>query len=211
MEKPILATNIDGLLIKHEAFTEPHKSWFDKAIKLTKDKTLEKYKGIPNYFEGVNIAMEKIMPNATKEQRTLQARIWYQEAIIEYIKQHPEVINKKVIASLKKIKSKFKLALITTNTKEYISKILEVANLNNIYEIVFATSAEQEPSKEELFKNFVEKYGKPKYYLASRSKDGFEECKKLGISSIYLKLEDFNEELSSIANKTIRLDELEDL
>ncbi len=74
MEKPILATNIDGFLIKHEAFIEPHRVWFDRAILLTKDSSLNQWKGHPEYFKGVNLAMEKIMPTASKEKRTSQAR-----------------------------------------------------------------------------------------------------------------------------------------
>ena len=55
MEKPILATNLDGFLIKHEAFVEPHKAWFDRAIKKTGDTSLEEWKGSKEYFKGVKI------------------------------------------------------------------------------------------------------------------------------------------------------------
>ncbi len=41
MVKPILATNIDGLLLKHKVFTKPHKAWFNRAIEKTGDKSLE--------------------------------------------------------------------------------------------------------------------------------------------------------------------------
>jgi hypothetical protein len=74
MGKPILATNIDGLLIRHEAFIEPHKAWFDRAIKKTGDKSLGEWKGRTDYFLGVDKAMEKLMPKASKEERTEQAR-----------------------------------------------------------------------------------------------------------------------------------------
>ena len=33
MEKLIIATNIDGLLLKHGAFFELYRNWFDRAIK----------------------------------------------------------------------------------------------------------------------------------------------------------------------------------
>ena len=89
MEKPILATNLDGFLIDHKVFIEPHNLWFDRAIFLTKDVSLEKWKGNKNYFLGVDEAMKKIMPNATKKERTARAREWYQEDIISYIKLHP--------------------------------------------------------------------------------------------------------------------------
>ena len=65
MGKQIIATNIDGLLIEHEAFIEPHKDWFKRAIEKTGDSSLEKWIGKENYFLGVNEAMEKIMPKAS--------------------------------------------------------------------------------------------------------------------------------------------------
>jgi len=77
MEKPIIVTNIDGLLLEHETFIEPHKAWFDRAIEKTGDNSLEEWKGHKEYFKGVNKAMEKIMPDAPLEKRTAQARKWY--------------------------------------------------------------------------------------------------------------------------------------
>lgn len=167
MEKPILATNLDGFLIEHSAFIEPHKAWFDRAITKTGDESLEKWKGVKDYFVGVNEVMEKIMPDASKEERTKQARIWYQEDVVNYIKENPEVVNRSLVESLKKLKEKFTLALITTNAHEYVDKILEVAGLNEVYDIVFASSAEEEPSKEKIFQEFKNKYGGPKYYVSN--------------------------------------------
>lgn len=204
MEKPILATNLDGFLINHSAFIEPHRIWFDRAILLTKDDSLKKWKGHPEYFKGVNEAMEKIMPDASKEERTKKAREWYQEDVIHYISIHPEVVNKKLVDCLKKLKERFTLALITTNTKEYIEKILEVAKLENIYEIIYASSSEDEPSKQKIFQEFKEKHGEPKYYIASRSKEAFEECLKLGTICIYFVPDEINPEIESVAKKTIK-------
>jgi phosphoglycolate phosphatase-like HAD superfamily hydrolase len=203
MEKPILATNIDGFLINHEAFIEPHRIWFDRAILLTKDNSFKKWKGNPEYFKGVNQAMEKILPEASKEQRTQKAREWYQEDVAHYISIHPEVVNKKLEEILKKLKQRFTLALITTNTEEYINKILENAGLKGIYDIIHASKTKEEPSKEKTFKEFKEKYGEPKYYIASRSKEAFEQCKSLGTVCIYLAPDEINPEIKNVANKTI--------
>jgi FMN phosphatase YigB (HAD superfamily) len=204
MQKPILATNLDGFLINHSAFIEPHKIWFDRAILLTKDNSLKNWKNKKDYFKGVNQAMKKIMPNASKKEQTEKAREWYQEDVVYYISIHPEVVNKKIISSLKKLKEKFRLALITTNTKEYIEKILKVAKLEGIYDIVYANSLKEEPSKQKIFQEFKNKYGNPKYYIASRSKEAFEECLKLGIICIYFALDEINLEIKSIASKTIK-------
>jgi FMN phosphatase YigB (HAD superfamily) len=201
-KKPILATNLDGFLIEHTAFIEPHKIWFDRVILLTKDNSLSKWKGHKEYFSGVDKAMEKIMPNSTKEKRTSKAREWYQEDVVHYISIHPELINLKLKKELKKLKKKYILALITTNTKEHINQILKAANLKNIYDIILASDSEKEPKKEEVFQKFKEKYGKPRYYLASRNKEAFEQCKKIGSLCIYFSSNP-ELEIQKIAHKTL--------
>jgi hypothetical protein len=184
MEKQriILATNIDNLLIEHKAFVEPHKAWFERAIKKTKDNSLRKWIGREDYFLGVNEAMEKILPNASKEERTRTAREGYQKDVINYIKSHQEVIKKDIADKLISIKDKYKIILLTTNTKDYINQILKVSNLNNIYDEIIASKTEEEPNKEKLIAELISKYGKPKYYLTGKLEDSINDpIKKLNI------------------------------
>jgi len=204
MNKPILATNIDGFLIKHEAFILPHKAWFKRAIQLTGDTNLEKWIKRKDYFQGVDLAMAQIMPQATEQQRTLQARHWYQEDVVQYIANHPKAVYIQVVEKLRKLKSRFRLALVTTNTKEYIHQILKTAKLQGLYDIVFAISATEKPDKAELFKRFAQEHGNPKYYIAARSKEAFEECLKLGSLCIYAAWDEFDKETASLATQTIR-------
>ena len=188
MIKPILATNIDDLLISHEAFFEPHKTWFDRAIKKTKDKSLEKWKGKENYFPGVHLAMEKLMPKATQEQRTIQARMWYQEDVIRYIKDHPQTVNSSVAIKLRKLKIKYKLALITTNSQNYIGDILEAAELDDIYDLILGSLTHEEPNKTELISRFIKLYGIPKYYLSGKKEEKIIELlKEKGVKIIGVK------------------------
>lgn len=168
MEKPILATNIDGLLLDHDVFFEPHKYWFERAIKKTKDNSLKKWAGKEDYFLGVNEAMQKIMPNASLKKRTYKARKWYQQDVIKYIKNHPEKTKKDIAKKLRSLKEKYEIILITTNTEKYINKILRKARLNKIYDKIIASKTEKEPSKEELVNELLNKYGKPKYYLTGK-------------------------------------------
>jgi phosphoglycolate phosphatase-like HAD superfamily hydrolase len=188
MEKPILATNIDSLLIKHEAFVEPHKAWFERAIKKTKDNSLKRWIGREDYFIGVDEAMEKILPDASKEERTYQARKWYQKDVIKYIKSHPEVIEKDIADKLKSLKDKYKLILITTNTTDYINKILKISKLDKIYDEIIASKTEEEPNKEDLINKLIKEYGKPRYYLTGKLEDSINNYfKKLEIKIIGIK------------------------
>lgn len=185
MEKPIIATNIDGLLLEHEAFTEPHRNWFERAIKKTGDKSLRKWIGADPYFPGVNIAMEQIMPNTTPEQRTRQAREWYQEDVIKYIKENPRVIKKDIAEKLRGLKGKYRLILLTTNTQDYINNIIKVSNLEGIYDDIIASRTEKEPNKEKLIDELMRKYSKPKYYITGKPDDKItEKFKKLGVKII---------------------------
>jgi phosphoglycolate phosphatase-like HAD superfamily hydrolase len=188
--KPIIVTNIDGLLIENKAFIEPHKAWFERAIKKTKDNSLKKWVGKEDYFIGVNEAMEKILPHASKEEKTYQARKWYQKDVIKYIKSHSEVVKKDIAKRLVLLKEKYRLILVTSNTKDYINKILKTSNLEGIYYTIIASKTEQEPDKEELIGELIKKYGKPKYYLTGKPEDKintkFEklEIKVVGIKNI---------------------------
>jgi hypothetical protein len=185
MEKPILATNIDNLLIEHEAFTKPHKTWFERAIKKTKDNSLRKWIGREDYFLGVNEAMEKILPNASKEEKTHKAREWYQQDVVKYIKSHPEVVKDDIANKLISIKSKYKIILLTTNTTDYINKILKVSKLENIYDEIIASKTQEEPDKEKLLNELIKKYGKPEYYLTGKLEDSINSyIKKLNIKVI---------------------------
>jgi len=188
MKKPILATNIDDFLIDHSAFFEPHKEWFDRAIKKTKDKTLSKWKGREDYFLGVNEAMKKLMPDASPEQRTIQARMWFQEDVIRYIKEHPEAVKLSVVNKLKKLKLKYKLALITTNSQNYINDILEAAILDDLYDIILGSHTHEEPNKSELIDRFLKEYGPPKYYISGKTYDKINSLlKEKGVKIIGLK------------------------
>lgn len=202
-KKLIIATNIDGFLIHHSAFIEPHRTWFDRAILLTKDTGLKKWKGDKNYFQGVDEAMKQIMPNASEEERTEQARKWYQEDVVFYIKEHPEVVFKNIAEKLRELKAegKYTLALVTSNTKQYINEILEASGLSDIYDIVFSIDLAEKPDKEKLFESFIEEYGKPVAYIAGKNGDRFEKLLALGMITIYATWDTFDERLAKEASR----------
>jgi phosphoglycolate phosphatase-like HAD superfamily hydrolase len=168
MTKPIIATNLEDLLIKHEAFMEPHKKVWATLIKKTGDKKLSQWIGKKDYFIGVNLAMDKIMPKATREEKTLQVRVWYQEEVVKYIQNNPDCVNRQAAERLKQLKTKYMLVLMTSNTERYIDRILSSAGLAGLYDAVIASETEQEPKKSELIETLLEKYGKPKFYLTGK-------------------------------------------
>ena len=97
------------------------------------------------------------------------------------------------------------------NAKEYIQQILDAANLSDIYDIVYAIPISEKPDKAELFKRFVKEHKNPKFYVAARSKEAFEECLKLSSICVYVSWDEFDSEIAGIVKKTIKAPkELED-
>jgi len=187
MKKQLLVTNIDDLLIKHKAFIEPHKAWFGRVIKKGVDISIRRWMGKKDYFLGVKEAMNQIMPNATEKQQNAKAREWYQKDVVSYIKSHPRCVNRKVARDLEGLREDYTIVLVTTNTKEYIHKILKSAGLTKIYHGIIASKTSEKPNKSDLIKKLVKKYGKPDYYLSGKSEPEINiQFKKLGARIISL-------------------------
>jgi len=181
MKKPLLVTNIDDLLIKHKAFVEPHKAWFQRVIKKGVDPSIKKWMGKKDYFLGVKEAMSQLMPNATTKQQNSKAREWYQQDVVNYIKSHPRCVNRKVAKSLEALREDYTIVLVTTNTEEYIHKILKSANLTKIYHGIVASKTSEAPNKSQLIKTLVKEYGKPSYYLTAKKEPEVDaQFKKIG-------------------------------
>ena len=206
MDKPIIALNIDGLLIDHLAFSEPHKEWFIMASKLTGDESFLGWVERPDYFEGVKLAMEKIMPLVSDEEKIKQARIGYQRFVIDYINNHSDLIDAEIINFLTLLKETYTLALVTTNTSNYIYEILSSSKIENLFDIVLASELEKEPFSEEIILEFTKKFGLPKYYLASRGFDAFKKFNDSGVFCIYFSKGDFDPEMERYAS--FRADEI---
>ena len=122
MKKPIIATTLAGLFIKRKAWDKAHKIWYEDAAKKLKDTSILKWIGREDYFKGVDTVMQRLYPELNDEQRTIKARQMFFDSVIEYIRQNPDTRNDEIIEYFNSLKSEFRLALITTNTKQALEK-----------------------------------------------------------------------------------------
>lgn len=53
----------------------------------------------------------------------------------------------------------------------------------DLFDIVYKSPIAKRPDKKELFKEFIELYGKPKFYIGQGDKD-ITACRNLGIATI---------------------------
>lgn len=203
MEKPIISTTLSGLFIKSGPWENAHLVWYDE-----REKELEK-KGLDTsiikewrrllqenpkeekkrYFEFVDGVMKKLYPKLSEEERTKKARESYFKATIKYIEKNPNAVNKEVIRYFESIKNKYRLGLITTNTKSALERILKVANLKNLFDLIEMSKLEEKDIKEAVFDRFIKKHGKPLVYIGGGRKDSYAYCKDYGIRRVFANLE----------------------
>jgi len=189
MEKPILATTLSGLFIKQEAWEKAHILWYKEAAKKLKDNSVLKWIDKPDYFKGVDEVMQRLYPNLAEEERTKTARRMFFDSVIQNIQENPHLKNNKVIDYFSTLKKKYRLALITTNTRKALERILLATNLNGLFDIIEASEESEKDDKIAVFERFTKKYGKPLIYIGGDKKDSFDYCKNHKIQGIFANLE----------------------
>lgn len=179
--KPIIAVDFDGALLRSRPFDEAHKRWFYVMSILLKDKSINEYAGLENYFEKVHEVMKRYLGDVDQETRVVFARNLFSMVTVA------EADKKDLVADfaqyLRKIKLKYRLALITTAPETSVEPILEKVGCADLLDILYKSPVKKHPNKKELFKEFLKEYGKPAFYIGNGDKD-ITSCKELGIPSI---------------------------
>jgi phosphoglycolate phosphatase-like HAD superfamily hydrolase len=189
MEKPIIATTLSGLFIKKEAWDKAHTVWYENAAKKLNDKSILKWIGRQDYFKGVDEIMQKLYPNLNEPQKTIKARQIFFDSVIKYIQQNPKIRNTQIIDYFYSLKSEYRLALITTNTKQVLEKILSVTKLSDLFNIIEYSKESEKDNKIIVFDRFIKKYKNPVIYIGGSRKDSFDYCKDKSIKGLFANFE----------------------
>lgn len=189
MEKPIIAATLSGLFLKHEPWDKAHVLWYEKAAERLKDPSVNKWANSPDYFKGVDEVMKRIYPDLSDDERTIKARETFFSSVCDYVKKYPRVRNNSVIKYFDSLKNSYRLALITTNIKIALEKIIEIAGLTDFFDIVEASMPDEKDDKRIVFERFIKRYGRPLIYIGGNRKDSFDYCKEKGIPCIFANFE----------------------
>lgn len=179
--KPIITVDFDGALLRSRPFDEAHKRWFYVMSVLLKDKSINDYAGLENYFDKVHEVMKRYLGDVDQETRIVFARNLFSMVTVA------ETDKKDLVADfaryLRKIKPKYRLALITTAPETSVEPILRKVGCADLFDILYKSSIKKHPNKKEMFQDFIKQYGKPQFYIGNGDKD-ITSCKELGIPSI---------------------------
>ncbi|MEW5897525.1 MAG: HAD family hydrolase [Nanoarchaeota archaeon] len=179
--KPIIAVDFDGALLQSRPFNEAHKRWFYVMSVLLKDDSINEYAGLEDYFDKIHEVMERYLGDVDHETRVKFARNLFSMATIA------EVTKEDLVGDfadyLKRLKGKYRLALITSAPEASVEPILHKVGCSDLFDILYKSPMGRHPNKRELFEEFIKEHGKPTFYVGNGDKD-ITSCKELGIPAI---------------------------
>ena len=179
--KPIIAVDFDGALLKSRPFDEAHKRWFYVMSVMLKDDSVNKYARLEDYFNKVHEVMRRYLGDVDHETRVKFARNLFSMTTIAEVRK--EDLVEDFARYLRRLKKKYRLALITSAPEASVEPILGKVGCSDLFDILYKSPMGKHPNKRELFEEFIKEYGKPKFYVGNGDKD-ITSCKELGISSI---------------------------
>jgi phosphoglycolate phosphatase-like HAD superfamily hydrolase len=180
--KPIITVDFDGALLRHRPFERAHINWFDLFARLLKDNSIKEAGYRENYFDKVHEVMERYLgKGVSSEARVEFARELFAMVTVAEVQQNDLVAE--FADYLRSLKDRYTLALITSAPASSVEPILQKVGCSGLFDVVYKSPVAKHPNKEQLFKEFIEKHGKPAFYIGNGDKDILF-CKKLGITTI---------------------------
>ncbi|MBW2971859.1 HAD hydrolase-like protein [Candidatus Woesearchaeota archaeon] len=202
--KPIIAFDMDGTIIDSSASAKAHESWFSIMGTLLKDDSLNKLAGKEDYFPDVLKAMERLTgldPKDSFEKSVMvkYARNLYQMLYLaELRKEGKDAFVPDMLDMIVDMKPNCRLALITTAPEDMVLPALEIVGLKKMFDYVYRSPLNQEPSKVDMLRKFIKDVGKPALYIGNENKDA-EACKELGVKFALAKWGKHDEEAGKMA------------
>jgi FMN phosphatase YigB (HAD superfamily) len=166
---PLIIIDFNGALFRSRPFDEAHKRWFKLFSVLLDDDSLNDWAFREDYFEGVHKCMKKYLGSESKESQTFFARQIYAMMLVAETEQ--DDLIKDFAEYLRTIKERYTLALITSVPKSAVFPMLQKTHCTDIFDILYSSSARYHPDKASVFGEFINKYGKPLFYIGKGDGD----------------------------------------
>lgn len=181
-----------------DPWNNAHKIWFEEASIKLNDPSIKDLADREDYFKFVDDIMKRLYPQLSDEERTIKARKEYFLYVVKYIMENlDDSVRNDVVNYFMSIKDYFQLALITTNTKEALSQILEAAELTELFDIIEFSFPEEKDDKTKVFNRFIKNNKKPVLYIGRDRKASYDYCKLHKIKTIFANF-DLEEDIKGV-------------
>jgi phosphoglycolate phosphatase-like HAD superfamily hydrolase len=202
--KPILAFDFDCTVISSAAAEHAHQEWFTVMGIILNDKSIAEKAGTKDYVPDVLGVMEKLTgldknDSTDRSMMIKYARNLYQMMYLaELKKEGPASLAPGILDLLIDLKQRCMLALITTAPEDMVLPALNILKIKSIFDYVYRSPLDKEPSKQDLMRKFIKEVGKPALYIGNEKADG-EACRELGIKFALAKWCKHDEDAESLA------------
>lgn len=182
MEKPIIALSLSGVIVSSEPFKRMHDFGMNELANLSGMQELKDKKDSSDYFVYVKKALERVYHDLSMEKAITKRRNQYCRRVVDMVNENPGFIRNDVVRFLRDIKEKYRLVIVTSFLEKYVVKILEDAEIDDIFEFVSASKEEEEDDKEIVFGRLIAEFGLPEKLIGSAKTEKI--CDKFGIELI---------------------------
>jgi len=206
--RPVIAFDLDGVLISTNASDKAHAAWFRLMGQILNDSSVEQLSQKKEYFGDVLNLMERLTgldKTDTFNQQILVklARNLYQLSYLsELRKEGRAAFVPEMIDMIIDLKSKFRIALITTAPEDMVLPALEIVKIKELFDYIYRSPLNKEPSKIDVLTKFVKDVSSPALYIGNEKKDA-EACRQLGIKFALAKWGRYDEDAALISKFTL--------
>lgn len=186
MDKPIISMTLAGVLISKEPWKNAHKLWFKDMAARFNDNSLLEWIEREDYFNGVDIIMERLYPDLSEGERTKKARDLYFRYVYRYIMSHIQTVRHDLIDYVKELKNSYRLAIITTNTEIVTFKFLKMLKIENLFDLIICSKDHEKDDKKEVFNRLIKNHENPILYIGSDRKESLDFCKENNIKHLFV-------------------------
>lgn len=184
-DKPIIAVDLNGALMRSRPFDEAHKLWFDYYAKELRNPSIAEYGKLQDkeaWLPKVDEVMKRALGEKSDEATRMQtARNFFAGFVIEAARR--EDVFQDFLTYLNGVKGKYSLALITTMHSEAAVQILDRLECRGPFQFVHGTQANKAPHKREVLEEFIKHRGKPEWYIGRGDREIIT-CRQMGIKTI---------------------------
>lgn len=169
MEKPIIATTLTGIFLDKKPWENAHLMWFEDAAKKLDRIDINDwgliYHQEKDYFPKIYEIMDLMYPNLNLEDKTKKARELFFYYVLKYINENGFNRFEDTIEYFQELKSKYRIALVSTQSELFTREVLDKTNLNDLFDIIYCASASDKDDKKFIYSKFVSEYGEPIIHL----------------------------------------------
>lgn len=203
--KPIIAFDLDGVLLKAALTLKAHGVWFELMSTLLNDPSIKLLADKKDYLPDVISVMSRLTGLDQKDSFNRSLMVKYSRNLFQLLyitelkKARESAFVPGIVDMIIELKKECRIALITTSPEDVVLPALELGRIRKIFDYVYRSPLDKEPSKLDLLSKFIKDISPPALYIGNELADA-KACKELKIKFALAKWDSYEEEAEQLAS-----------